>query len=117
MANMCRSAAGTLDAPGTNVAAKAGLNRSILDVGWAQWRQQLTYKAADAGRRVVAVNARHSSQQCHQCGHTNAGNRHGPNFCCRSCGHTADADDNAAANILQRAESAQQPPLRDPKSP
>jgi putative transposase len=35
--NMVRSAPGTLDAPGVNVAAKAGLNRSILDVGWGQF--------------------------------------------------------------------------------
>ncbi|MFG3438206.1 RNA-guided endonuclease InsQ/TnpB family protein [Nonomuraea sp. NPDC047897] len=34
IANMTRSASGTIDAPGRNVAAKAGLNRSILDAGW-----------------------------------------------------------------------------------
>jgi putative transposase len=32
--NMTRSASGTVQAPGRNVAAKAGLNRSILDAGW-----------------------------------------------------------------------------------
>jgi putative transposase len=32
--NMTRSASGTLDASGRNVAQKAGLNRSILDAGW-----------------------------------------------------------------------------------
>jgi len=32
--NMSRSASGTVEAPGTNVAQKAGLNRSILDAGW-----------------------------------------------------------------------------------
>ena len=35
IANMVRSAAGTIAEPGTNVAAKAGLNRSIHDAGWA----------------------------------------------------------------------------------
>ncbi|MEV0756201.1 transposase [Streptosporangium sp. NPDC050280] len=34
IANLTRSASGTLEAPGSNVAAKSGLNRSILDAGW-----------------------------------------------------------------------------------
>ncbi|MET8334810.1 hypothetical protein [Streptosporangium canum] len=34
VASMTRSAAGTLQAPGRNVAQKSGLNRSILDAGW-----------------------------------------------------------------------------------
>jgi putative transposase len=109
VAAMTRSAAGTLEAPGTNVAAKAGLNRSILDAGWAGLRAQLSYKAADAGRELIAVNPAHTSQACHRCGHTEAANREGAQFRCQRCGHTADADLNAAANILQRAESARQP--------
>ncbi|GAB3846393.1 hypothetical protein GCM10027610_064390 [Dactylosporangium cerinum] len=32
--NMTRSASGTVEAPGTGVAQKSGLNRSILDAGW-----------------------------------------------------------------------------------
>jgi putative transposase len=110
VAAMTRSAAGTLDEPGTNVAAKAGLNRAILDASWAQLRRHLSYKAADAGRELVVVDARHTSQTCHRCGHTHPANRQGPSFVCRSCGLTADADANAAANILTRAESARQPP-------
>ena len=39
--NMSRSAAGNLESPGTNVRAKSGLNRAILDQGWAQFRRQL----------------------------------------------------------------------------
>ncbi|MFD2348481.1 transposase [Nonomuraea ferruginea] len=34
IANMTRSASGTIEAPGRNVAQKSGLNRSILDAGW-----------------------------------------------------------------------------------
>jgi putative transposase len=109
VASMTASAAGTLEAPRTNVAAKAGLNRSILDAGWAQLRAQLSYKAADAGRELIAVNPAHTSQACHRCGHVEAANRHRTQFRCLGCGYTADADLNAAANILQRAESARQP--------
>ncbi|MEV0203214.1 hypothetical protein [Nonomuraea sp. NPDC050691] len=31
---MTRSASGTIERPGRNVAQKAGLNRGILDAGW-----------------------------------------------------------------------------------
>ena len=39
--NMSRSASGTFEQPGRNVRARAGLNRSILDQGWAEFRRQL----------------------------------------------------------------------------
>ena len=42
--NMSKSASGTLAKPGKNVRAKSGLNRSILDQGWGEFRRQLTYK-------------------------------------------------------------------------
>ena len=41
---MSKSAAGTVDEPGRNVAAKSGLNRAILDQGWYEMRRQLEYK-------------------------------------------------------------------------
>lgn len=54
--NMTRSASGTLDQPGVNVAAKSGLNRSLLDAGWGMFLRVLASKAESAGRDVVAVN-------------------------------------------------------------
>ena len=39
--NISGSASGTVEQPGRNVRAKAGLNRSILDQGWAEFRRQL----------------------------------------------------------------------------
>jgi len=66
--NMTRSAAGTVDAPGTNVAAKAGLNRSILDASMGRFLQYLRYKAARAGGTVLEVRAAGTSQQCSACG-------------------------------------------------
>jgi putative transposase len=53
---MTATAAGTVEAPGRNVAAKAGLNRSILDAGWGQFTSILVAKAESAGRRVVLVS-------------------------------------------------------------
>ena len=83
-------------------AAKTGLNRSILDAGWGILLRMLAYKAEDAGRQVIAVDPRHSSQRCSACGHTDAANRvTQAEFRCRSCGFRGNADTNAAINILR----------------
>ena len=68
IANMTRSASSTLDEPGRNVAAKSGLNRSVLDAGWGQFTSILAGKAEEAGRRIVFVDPRNTSITCHQCG-------------------------------------------------
>lgn len=99
--NMTRSAKGTAESPGTNVAAKAGLNKSILDAGWGVLQDMLIYKAESAGTDVVLVNPRNTSRTCHACGHVSADNRKGEVFLCRACGHSAHADTNAARNILR----------------
>jgi putative transposase len=100
--NMTRSASGTIDQPGTNVAQKTGLNRSILDAGWGVFLNVLRAKAESAGRIVVEVEPRNTSRRCAQCGHTAAGNRlTQAGFRCLVCGHTAHADMNAALNILR----------------
>ena len=56
-------------------AAKSGLNRSINDAGWGIFLRILSGKAESAGREVIPVNPRHTSQRCAQCGHTAEGNR------------------------------------------
>jgi putative transposase len=102
IANMTRSASGTLAAPGVNVAAKSGLNRSVLDAGWGVFLSVLRAKAESAGRVVVEVDARNTSRRCGRCGHAAAGNRPTQaQFRCLACGHTAHADVNAASNILR----------------
>ena len=60
--NMSQSAAGTLERPGKDVAAKRGLNRAILDQGWGEFRRQLAYTLGWAGGVVVAVPLHHTSQ-------------------------------------------------------
>ncbi len=45
------------------------LAKSIHDVAWSQFASPLSYKAAWAGRRYVAVNPAYTSQDCSQCGH------------------------------------------------
>jgi putative transposase len=100
---MTASARGTLEAPGTNVSAKAGLNRAMLNVAFGEIRRQLEYKCGWYGSTLLAVNPVNTSRRCSQCGHTDAGNRRSQaTFHCLSCGHGANADVNAARNILER---------------
>ena len=99
--NMTASAKGTLEAPGRNVRAKAGLNRAILNVGFGEIRRQLDYKCRWYGSELLAVNPAFTSQRCSGCGHTEAGNRPSQAvFHCLECGRHENADHNAAKNIL-----------------
>ena len=92
-------------------AAKAGLNRSISDAGWGVFLNVLRAKAESAGRVVVEVDPRHTSQRCARCGHIAAGNRVSQaEFRCLSCGHEAHADVNAAINILRAGLALQAAP-------
>lgn len=81
-------------------AAKSGLNRSITDAAWSQFLGILEAKAECAGRTVVRVNPAYTSQTCSACGAVDSESRCGKTFCCTSCGHSEDADVNAAKNIL-----------------
>ncbi len=106
--NMTRSAKGakgTVDAFGTNVRQKAGLNRGILDVSPAERRRQLEYKCPKYGSTLVAVQPAGTSQTCSACGVRDPANRPGCGraFTCVHCGYQAHADANAAQNILYRA--------------
>ena len=108
--NMTRSAAGTLENPGTGVAQKRGLNRSISEQTWGMIRQQLTYKAGWAGREMVVVDPRFTSQRCSGCGTVSAEHRQRKRYNCAECGMTEDADVNAARNVLHKALAGRRTP-------
>ena len=96
-AGMTRGAKGTADEPSRNVNAKSGLNRVILNTGWAALCRMLGYKAAN----VITVNPAYTSQTCHECGTADGLNRRSQaGFHGVACGHADHADLNAAANIL-----------------
>ena len=101
VAAMTASAAGTVDYPGRNVAAKAGLNRSILDAGWTQFTSILVAKAESAGRQVVFVHPASTSVDCHTCGARGIRPRQDI-VVCPTHGEL-DADRNGARNIAARA--------------
>ncbi|HWD71165.1 MAG TPA: transposase [Actinomycetota bacterium] len=106
------SARGTVEAPGSMVVQKAGLNREILAAAWGGLIGMVAYKAPEAplkapyeaeeaGRELILVNPRHTSQRCSSCGHTEAANRPSQaTFACRACGLEVHADCNAARNVL-----------------
>ena len=103
---MTRSARGTVEAPGRNVAAKRGLNRVMLDAGFGILARLIGEKAACAVREVIGVEPRYSSQTCGRCLHVSAKSRRRRRFACVSCGFTTHVDVNAALEIRRRAQSA-----------
>ena len=103
IANMTRSAKGTVAQPGNNVKQKSGLNRVILDQGWGEFRRQLAYKQAWRGGSLIVVAPHYTSQTCPACSHVAAGNRRTQaSFQCHACGFEEHADVVGASNILAR---------------
>ena len=84
--------------------AKAGLDRSILSNNWSRLMTRLKDKMDANGGNLVIVPAAYTSQACHECGHVAKKNRESQAvFKCVECGYEANADVNAAMNILSRA--------------
>jgi putative transposase len=105
--SMLRSAKGTKEQPGRNVRAKARLNFSISDAGWALFASMLHAKGEETGRRIIEVDAQYTSQTCSQCAQVDAQSRRSQAaFDCTSCGLQLNADVNAAKVILKKAELA-----------
>jgi putative transposase len=105
LANMVRRSKAKPKADGSgydrNMAkAKAGLNRAILDAGIGGLFRMIEAKAKVFGREFVRVNPAYTSQTCNACGVIDAASRRSQSeFVCTSCGHTENADTNAARNI------------------
>ena len=101
--NMSKSAKGSVEQHGKMVKQKSGLNRSILDQGWGEFRRQLEYKMAWQGSILLAVPAHNTSRTCPCCGHNARENRlTQARFACVDCGFEENADVVGAMNILER---------------
>ncbi|MFI6492490.1 RNA-guided endonuclease InsQ/TnpB family protein [Streptomyces sp. NPDC050564] len=101
--NMVKSAKGTIEQPGKNVAQKSGLNRSISQEAWGRTVTLLTYKTARYGGTLHKVPAPNTSLRCSACGFITPGSREDQaTFVCKNpdCGWSGNADWNAARNIL-----------------
>jgi transposase len=87
-------------------AAKAGLNKAILRSSMGGLRMMLDAKSKAAKRQFVKVPAAFTSARCNACGYKHSKEQkplYRPTqdkFVCQSCGHTGNADTNAAKNIL-----------------
>ena len=110
LAGMTRSARGTPEEPGKNVAAKSGLNRALAQAAPARVARWVAVKAESAGlgRRIWLVNPARTSQQCSACGVIDAASRiTRQTYYCGGCGWYEHADINAARNIRARGLTAE----------
>lgn len=84
---------------------RAGRRRRNMLNQWpfSQLQEFTAYKAAAKGIRVVMVDPAYTSQRCNRCGYVDKRNRDRARFDCLRCGHSDDADHNAALNIRDRA--------------
>ena len=100
--NMTASARGSVEAPGRNVAQKAGLNRSILDAAPAAFLNMLRYKAEEAGSEYLEANTRRlkPSQRCPDCGTVRKKGLSDRQHDC-SCGCSLGRDQAAALVLLR----------------
>jgi putative transposase len=73
------------------------MRKSILDVAWSQFISMTVAKAEEAGRRVVLVNPRNTSNRCSSCGELVQ-----KQLSDRTHGLVMGRDQNAALNILHR---------------
>jgi putative transposase len=84
-----------------NASAKAGLNKSIADVGWYKFTEILKYKAIGLEKEILAVNPKMTSQKCSACGEIVQKSLSTRTHKCPYCGYEANRDHNAAINILR----------------
>ncbi len=87
------------------------LSKSIYDAAWSQFMFFLSYKAESAGRILVRVNPKNTTQRCSVCGklskeHLDLSVRI---FKCSYCGIELDRDYNAARNVIIKALSGREP--------
>jgi putative transposase len=90
-----------------NMVKNRHLAKSISDAAWGTFFDCLTYKAAEAGRQIIKVNPRNTSQNCSQCGAFVSKTLSVRVHHCPSCGVTLDRDFNAALNIKALGQRAQ----------
>ena len=86
-----------------NMVRNKRLSKSILDSGWATFRQYLTYKAENAGREIAFVDPAYTSKCCSNCGTLFQDFNLSTRWVACACGLSLDRDHNAAINILNRA--------------
>ena len=77
--------------------------KNKVDSSWSTFIQMLSYKAEGAGRALVKVNPKNTTQMCSRCGNYVYKQMWVREHRCLSCGLVIDRDHNAAINILNKA--------------
>jgi len=88
-----------------NMVKNHHLVKSISDAAWAKFTEYLSYKAESAGKKVVFVNPRNTSQSCSSCGEIVKKGLSVRTHICPYCGLILNRDVNAAINILRLGTS------------
>ena len=81
------------------------LNKYINDAAWSQFFNFLSYKAEEAGRKLIKVSPKNTTQICSKCGKIVSKNLSVRVHDCPYCGLKIDRDLNAAKNILRLGRS------------
>jgi putative transposase len=87
-----------------NMVKNPHLAKSIGDAGWSGFLTILSFKAANAGRTVVAVDPAFTSQTCSGCGVIVSKGLSVRWHSCPDCGTSLHRDHNAAKNIEWRGQ-------------
>jgi putative transposase len=77
-----------------------GMHRSIHDASWSKFIFMLSYKAQSAGRKLIMVDPRNTTQRCSACGCIVKKDLSVRVHECPYCGFSCDRDYNASRNIL-----------------
>ena len=78
------------------------LKRDIAEVSWSSLIEKLRYKSEKYCKVFEEINPAYTSQRCNKCGNIDSKNRRSQaKFKCCECGYIANADKNAAKNILE----------------
>jgi putative transposase len=88
-----------------NLVQNHHLAKSINDAGWSGFLTILAFKAACAGKQVVAVNPAYTSQTCSGCGNVVKKGLSVRWHSCPDCGTSLHRDHNAPKNIERLGQS------------
>jgi len=77
-----------------------GKHRSIHDASWSKFMFMLLYKAESAGRKLIKIDPRNTTQRCSNCGSIVKKELSDRVHECPYCGFSCDRDYNASRNIL-----------------
>lgn len=84
----------------SNMVKNSRLAKSIADASWSKLFELTSYKAENAGRKMIQINPRNTSQNCSECGELVKKDFSVRIHSCSNCGIEMCRDKNAALNIL-----------------